>query len=222
MLKLSQLVVIILINLSITSCSKTVGSHTNDERQRLAKLHSQISFEFMLNDNLNVAEGEAQEALRLNPTGVESNHAMARVQQLLNNESQVIYHYEQALRTDPYAVVVLNDYGQYLCANNRVQEALANFDRAGSQLMISQRMVSYTRAAACSLGNQKFDLAEKYLIKALELNPESKPVLLNLVRVNLKNNDYAKADNYLNRYLKIESQPSSEALKLATQIQTKI
>ncbi len=222
MWKFSQSVFVFSISFLIISCSKTVGSHAVDERQRLAKLHSQLSFEFMLNNNLNVAQGEAEEALRLDPTGVEANHAMARVQQLLNNDQQLIRHYEQALKTDPYAVVVLNDYGQYLCIQGKIDEALSKFNRAGAQLMNSQRMVSYTRAAACSINHQQYDTAEQYLLRALELSPDSKPVLLNLIRVNIKNNDYTKANTYLDQYMKIETKPSVEALKLVQQIKRKI
>lgn len=222
MQKLLQFGLIAITSLSILACSKTVGSHASDERQRLARLHSKLSFEFMLNENINVAQGEAEEALRLDPTGVEANHAMARVQQLLNNDQQSIHHFERALKTDPFNVVVLNDYGQYLCSKGKIDLALSKFNRAGGQLMNSQRMVSYTRAAACSINNQNFDSAQQYLLKALELNPESKAVLLNLVRINIENNQYAKANTYLKQYMKIETKPSAEALKLAQQIQSKI
>ena len=203
------------------SCSKTVGSHTTDEQKRLAKVHSQVSFEFMFNNNTNVAYGEAEEALRLDPAGVEPNHAMARVQQLLGNHELIVQHYRQALKSDPYAVVVLNDYGQYLCQQGQKGKALKQFDRAGSQLMSSQRMVSYTRAATCSITNQDFGSAEKYLLKALELSPQSRPVLLNLVRVNIGKADYIQADKFLQEYYKLEPKTDSEALKLAQQIRDK-
>ncbi len=202
----------------LISCSKTVGSHTTEEQKRLAKVHSQVSFEFMFNNNTNVAFGEAEEALRLDPTGLESNHAMARVQQLLGNHELVVQHYQRALRSDPYAVVVLNDYGQYLCQLGQKRKALKQFDRAGSQLMSSQRMVSYTRAAACSTTNQDFESAEKYLLQALQLSPQSEPILLNLVRVNVAENDYVQADKYLQQYYKLQPKPDPEALKLAQQI----
>ena len=222
MRRLNPLILVIITCCSLISCSKTVGSHATDEQQRLSRMHSQVSFDFMFNNNISVAQGEAEEALRLDPDGVEANHAMARVQQLLGNHEDVVYHYQQALRSDPYAVVVLNDYGQYLCQQGDRKKALKQFDRAGSQLMNSQRMVSYTRAAACSIASQDYDDAEKYLLRALELNPQSRPVLLNLVRVNIDKADFDKAEKYIQEYFKLEPKTSPEALKLAQQIQNNL
>ena len=211
-------IVAVVVFFLISACSKTVGSYTLQERQRLSILHSQISLEFILNQNIDVAQGEAEEALRLDPKGVEANHAMARVYQALNNTEQVIVHYRTALRTDPTAVVVLNDYGQFLCDQGNADEAMDNYNRAGRQLMNPLRMVSYTRAAACSIRHNKYNVAQKYLLKALELNVNSLPVLFNLARVSYIKQDFTSANDYLGRYFKIAQIPSAQAIALAQKL----
>ena len=206
----------------ISACSKTVGNQTAEERQRLSILHSQLSFEFILNQNIDVALGEAREAIRLTPDGVEANHAMARVNQFLNNHQQVLAHYHRALKTDPDSVLVLNDFGQYLCEQGQLQLALEKFNRAARQLMNPQRMVSYTRAAACSFKFKKYDDADHYLVKALEINNSSLAVLFNLARVKYFQKDFHSAANYLERYFKITQTPSDEAQALALKLETEI
>ena len=204
--------------LFLSACSKTTGSHTASERQRLARLHSHLSFEFLLNDNMDVAQGEAEEALRLDASGVESNHAMARVQQVLNDKQQVNFYYQQALKADPYAVEVLNDYAHYLCQHGDVAKAFENFDLAGTQLMNPQRMVSYTRAARCSINHQRYEKAQGYLLSALELKPDSQAVLLNLVQVQLNMNQPDQATKYLQQYFDRVEKPTVKAIRLAEKL----
>ena len=218
---LKRILLVVLLAL-LSGCSKTVGSHTLSEQQRLSKLHSHLAFEFLLNNNVDVAMGEAQEAIRLNSYGVESNHAMARVHESINQFDRANRHYLTALRSDPYDVVVLNDYGHFLCQRGKIEHAFEKFDTAGSQLMNPQRMVSYTRAASCAINNQKLEQAETYLLRALELNPESQAVLLNLAQVNVDKNNFNQARNYLARYLLIATKPSKTAIKLATKLKVTI
>lgn len=204
----------------ISGCSKTAGSHSLPERKRLSALHSQMSIEFILNQNIDVAQGEASEALRLYPDGVEANHAMARVHQALNNHQQVIEHYRRALKTDPDSVLVLNDYGQYLCQHGQPDRALDVYGRAGRQLMSPLRMVSYTRAAACCTKYERYSDAQHYLLKALEMNANSLPVLFNLARISYIERDFGSAGDYLDRYFKITETPSAEAVELARKLET--
>ena len=207
--------------LLVSACSKTVGSHSPLERERLSILYSQIALEFILNQNVDVARGEAEEALRLNPKGVAANHAMARVYQALNNNEQVITHFQRALRTDPNSMIVRNDYGQFLCERDRAQEAMTQFKHAGRQLMSPLRMISYTRAAACLIRHNNYNDAQMYLLKALELNSNSLPVLFNLARVSYLQNNNDRASHYLARYFNTTQTPSRDALALAKKLKMK-
>ena len=217
-----RVVFLVCLIMLISGCSKTSGLNTLQERQRLSIMHSELSFQFLLNQNIDVAQGEAEEAIRLYRDGVEANHAMARVHQALNNHQQVLEYYRLALKTDPDSVFVLNDYGQYLCDQGQPDQALKNYNRAGRQLMNPLRMVSYTRAAACSVRHNKYNDAQHYLLKALELNPDSLPVLFNLARVSYFKRDFKSASKYLGRYFKGTQTPSAEALALAQKLETDI
>ena len=145
---------------------------------------------------------------------------MARVHQVLENHQQVLVHYRRALKTDPNSVFVLNDYGQYLCDKGQADQAIDIYDRAGKQLMSPLRMVSYTRAAACSIKQNNYIAARHYLLKALEMNEKSAAVLFNLAQVSYSNGDASSASEYLGRYFKVAQRPSGEALLLAQKLET--
>ena len=211
---------LLLLILAITACSKTTGSHSTAERQRLSNLHSQLSLEFILNQNIDVAQGEAEEALRLDPNGLQANYAMARVYEALDQPEKVVAHYQRALRREPGSVVVLNDYGRYLCEQGQTEAALDKYKRAGRQLMNPLRMVSYTRAAACLIRSHNYAQARLFLLKALELNASSLPVLFNLARASYLQEDYDSANLYIGRYFEQAQIPSQEALSLAKKLES--
>jgi len=213
-----HVIFIILMLALIAACSSTVGSQTTEEKQRLARIHSTLAYEFMLNENASVAEGEAEEALRLNPTGVESNYVMARVQLMQGNYEQAVSYYDKALLADPYSVMVLIDYGQYLCRQGEVEHAMEKFDRAGSVMMNPRRMISFTRAASCLIGLDEYARAEYYLLKALELDPDSASVLFNLARTSYNQDDNENARVYMDRYLAQVKTPDAQARALMKNI----
>lgn len=214
---LNTIFVLTLLTLTV-ACSSTAGSQTIEEKQRLARMHSSLAYEFMLNENASVAEGEAEEALRLNPTGVEPNYVMARVQLMQGRHEQAISYYDKALLADPYSVMVLNDYGLYLCRQGEVEHAMEKFDRAGSVMMNPRRMMSFTRAASCLIGLDEYARAEYYLLKALELDPGSASVLFNLARTSYNQNDIENARDYMDRYLAHVKAPDAQARALMKNI----
>jgi len=75
---------------------------------------------------------------------------------------------------------------------------------------------SYTNAGSCAFNAKDTAKAEQYWRKALEVNPEFPPALLQMGRLSVNQKNYMSARAYLQRFHQV-AKPSPESLWLGIQ-----
>jgi type IV pilus assembly protein PilF len=131
-------------------------------------------------------------------------------------------HYARAAELAPKSGAANNNYGQFLCAAGRYDEAQKYFLRAMDDPFYKGPDVLYTNAGTCLAehGGQ-LEQAENDFRKALEFNPNNALALYEMAKLMYAKNDFFRARAFVSRF-EAQGHPSPDALLLARNIEVKM
>ena len=112
----------------------------------------------------------------------------------------------------------LNNYGNYLCQQNRLEEAEKTFLNAAANPLYESPEIAITNAGLCLSNNQREDDAEKYFRQALQLNPRVPQALIKMCDISFKLPNYLAARGYLQRYQEV-ARHTARSLWLGIQVE---
>jgi len=162
-----------------------------------------------------------EKAKRFAPNLVQVYTAFAHYYDTVNEAELAITAYEKALSLNPNDADTLNNFGVFLCKQERYDEAEKNILKAiaiPSYILVAK---SYENIALCQLKAKNFDKAELYLNKAIEHNPLSGSSLLHMVQLQYAMSRFGDAEILLKRYEKATRRISPKALALAFKLYLK-
>ncbi len=214
---ISSLISGLLIAVSLMGCA---GVGTKDPKA--ADYNSELGIRYLQQDRLKLANAKLLKSLEQNPNSVQSNHYYALLQQRLEQPEKATLYFNKAVRLDPKNPELRNNYGSFLCKNNRPQAAVQQFLTAVKDPLYSTPEFAYTNAAICLRKvNPASPEAEKYLRLALKKSPSFPSALLEMAKVYKDRNNYSKAQAFMLRYESV-GRSSPDALHLCTVINSKI
>ena len=132
-------------------------------------------------------------ALDYAPDYYRAQNAMAYYYQRVDDPAAAEAMYRQALRDSPDNGDVLNNYGVFLCSQQRYDEAIAAFEQAIKQPYYYLTSASYENAALCSLKGGEKDLGRDYLEKALAYDPYRPKSMLQLAQLDIESQNLKPA-----------------------------
>lgn len=195
--------------------NKTTQNKT--EEQRAAEVNLQLGVEYMQRGQDDIALSRLRKALTIDENYADAHNAIAVMYQKLGQTAMATKHYERALALEPLNSDILNNYGQYLCQQNRVNEAERAFLKAVENPIYRKPEFPYTNAAICVLRNQQFSKAKQYLTKALQLKPNFEVALYQMAKLSYDTKQYVEAQDYIKRYAN-QAQHTPQSLLLGIQI----
>ena len=188
---------------------------TNNE---IAMTRISLGLGYLKMGNTTQAKLNLEKAKRFAPKLVQVHTAFAHYFDSVGEPEQAITSYETALSIKSDDADTLNNYGVFLCKQERYQDAEKQILKAIAQpsyILVSQ---SYENLALCQLKAKAFNKAELYFDKAILHSPSSASSLLHMVRLQYAKADYKNAHLYLKRYEKATRRFSPNALALAFKI----
>jgi len=168
--------------------------------------------------NTTQAKLNLEKAKRFSPKLVQVYTAFAHYYDVVGEPELATESYEKALSIDSGDPDTLNNYGVFLCRNEKYQAAEKFTLQAiaiPTYLMVSQ---SYENLALCQIRAKQYTKADKYFTKSIQHSPNSASALLQMVRLQYIFSDYKAAEKYLRRYEKSTRRFSPEALALAYKV----
>ena len=109
-------------------------------------------------------------------------------------------YYKRALKVNNKNPALLNQYGVFLCRNNRLQESLKLFDASTKILSNKDVGGTFENAATCSLMAGDAEQAEIMYRRALNHNPRQRDSLLGMASIEYDKTRYNRSRSYLSRY----------------------
>lgn len=181
---------------------------------KASAVNVQLGIGYLQQNKLDLASEKLTKALSQDPNSASAHNAYAILQERLLQTKKAEYHYKKATTLDPLNSQANNNYGAFLCRNNRELESEEYFLAALDNPLYSTPEYAYTNAAICLLQVDRIEPARQYLRKAIAAKSDFGPALLAMGDVLFTLGDHANARRYLEAYHK-GSKPSARSLWLA-------
>jgi type IV pilus assembly protein PilF len=186
-----------------------------------ARIHTELAGSYYQRGNLGVALSEARIAVAADSGYAPAYNLLGLVYSDLRETERADDAFQKSLSINPNDPDANHNYAWFLCENKREPESIRYFLLAVRYPLYATPQKSYTMAATCSLrmGNDKE--AGEYLERALKLDANYTPALINLAQLKYRRGELDGARNLIGRYNKI-AEPTSESLWLAVRIERRL
>ena len=135
------------------------------------------------------------------------------------NAQRALIYFKNAVKLAPYVMDFKNKYGAALAANNQLDAAEIQYNELLKEF--PKHVSALTNLGYIKLAKGKAIDAEALYNKALALDPDYEPLLMNLAGLCAYKKDYKKSEMYLNRILK-RNPNNAQAKQALKQIKTLI
>ncbi len=185
------------------------------------EIYVKLAVAYMQSGQMDVALQQAKKALRVEPGNADAHNIIALIYDRLLEDRAAERHYRSALQLEPENSYIRNAYGTFLCTRGRYPESISEFEAALANPLYRTPELAYTNAGIC-IGKQG-DLvqSEKYLRKALEVNPRFPNALIEMAKLELARNRYRSARDYVLRFSRASGH-SAESLWVGIQAARKL
>ncbi len=224
--KLSTVFLVLLSAMSLTAC--VTQNYGNDKstplienetsNNEIAMTRISLGLGYLKMGNTQQAKLNLEKAKGFAPNLVQVYTAFAHYYETVGEAELAIDAYEQALNLNSKDADTLNNYGVFLCRQEKYAAAEQQILKAiavPSYILVAQ---SYENLALCQLKAKQFNKAQTYFEKAIAHSPNSASSLYQMMRLQYAKSDYKLAQRYLYRYEKSTRRFSAEALALAFKI----
>ena len=186
-----------------------------------ARIHTELASTYIQTGNLGVALSEARTAVAADSRYAPAYNVLGLVYMELHENAQAEEAFERSLSLNPDDADANHNYGWFLCENRREEESLRYFLRAVRNPLYAAPQKSYVLAATCAERKNNDRDALEYLQRALRLDPNYLPALLNLAQLKYRLGNFDEARVLISRYNKLID-PSAQSLWLALRIERKL
>jgi type IV pilus assembly protein PilF len=202
-----------------TDTGAVIGEQASG-RER-ARIHTELAGSYYQRGNLGVALSEARIAIAADSSYAPAYNLLGLVYGDLRETSLAEEAFERSLKINPNDPDANHNYAWFLCENKREEESIRYFLMAVRYPLYTTPQKSYTMAATCALrkGNEKD--AYEYLERALRLDQNYYPALINLAQLKYRRGELDSARVLVGRYNKL-AEPTSESLWLALRIERRL
>lgn len=167
------------------------------------------------------ARSELKEALKLDPKSAEAYSLMAQLADAEGKPAEAGGYYRKAAEFAPNRGATLNNYGVWLCGNQRGAEGLGYFDRALTDPQYQAPAVVLANSGACADKVGQGERADRDLRLALTVDPKNSMALGAMAKRQLRLGNAFEARAFSERRLAV-GPISAEALMTASQIEEKL
>ena len=159
-----------------------------------------LGIQYMQLGKYEIALGKLQRAREARPDYAPIYDVLGLLYQRIGQPKEAEQYFLQSLKLNGDNPSTLNNYGQFLCSQDRVEEAEKQFLGAAQNPLYDAPEIPYANIGTCAHLHGQPDKAIDYFNKALSLNPKIPQVLITLSEINYARKDYMPARDYLNRY----------------------
>ncbi len=195
---------------------------TQANRDEMAATRISLGLGYLKMGDMAQAKLNLERAKRFSPNLVQVHTAFAHYYETVGENNLAIESFEQALSIQADSADTLNNYGVFLCRQNKVEAAEKQFLKAiavPSYLLVAQ---SYENLASCYLESDDFEKAEMYLNKAIFHSPNRTQTLLQMVRLQYAMGNYKESKRFLQKFERNTQRFTADSLALAYKLYWKL
>lgn len=225
MIKLRAAMTVLLTAFFLSGCAVdgTTGYVTprggvSEDRVKAANIQVSLAQGYMARGRPEIALEHLQKALKMNPRSANAHTVSGVLYERINDMVNAEKHYRMAVELDATSGDMNNNLGGFLCRAGKIDESMAFFDKAVADPFYRTPQAALTNAGMCANSIGRSELAEAYLRRALERDPNFSSALLPMASILHQAGDHMKARAFAQRYEFAEGD-SAEFLSLAVDIE---
>ena len=184
-----------------------------ERNAKASAINVQLGIGYLRQNNLELANEKLNKALTFNPESAPAHNAYAMLQERLLQTEKAEFHYKKATELDPKDSQSANNFGAFLCKNQREAESEKYFVQALKNPLYKTPEYAYTNAALCLLRIDEKSRAVDYLSKALAARSDFPTALIAMSDVQFDAGNYEVTRAYLERYHRVQ-EPTAKSLWL--------
>lgn len=189
--------------------------------QKRATIRLQLAVGYYQRHEMSVALDEIKQALQADPNFSEAYSMRGLIYMDMGETRLAEENFLHAIRLAPNNSDFSNNYGWFLCQNGRPRESIAYFEATLKNRNYESPAKAMDNAGMCSLKLNDTAAAEKYFLRAFQLDPGNAEVSLNLAKLYYGRLDYERANFYIGRVIKLNIN-DADVLWLAIKIAHKM
>jgi len=182
--------------------------------------HTDLGAVYLQERRYEIALEEFTLATEIDPSLAVAYNGLGLIHAALGQDIQAEQNFRKSIQLEPNSSEAHNNYGNFLCARNRIDESIKEFMAAVKNPLYITPAVAYTNAGICALRKPDVANAEVYLQKALQLDPLIGSAAYQLASIQFNRNQYIQAKKTLQNA--VVSQPTPENLWLSVLIARKL
>jgi type IV pilus assembly protein PilF len=168
-----------------SSQSSTGTNNENPARYR-ARLHTELGANYLARGQYAVALEELREATRVDPNYGMAHSITGLVHANLNEDAKAEAAFRRAVEVAPSEGDIRNQYGSFLCGQNKTKEGIEQFEAAMRLPLYASPHVALENAGSCALAASMIRQAETYFNQLVQSQPFSSRGYQGLAAVALK------------------------------------
>jgi type IV pilus assembly protein PilF len=171
----------------------------DEQAFQVAIANMNLGVEYMRQGDYENALVKLNRSLRAKPDFAPSYGVLGLLYQKLGNNIEAEKSFKKAITLDPSDSSTFNNYGLFLCSNDRLDEAEGAFINAANNPFYDSPEIALTNAGIC-IFDTKPELGLEYFKQALNKNPNYPYALIEIADIHYVNNEYDEAFQYFDRY----------------------
>lgn len=186
-----------------------------------AKAHTELAAAYYEIGNLGVAIEEVRIALSADPNYAPAYNILGLVHMDLRENPQAQASFERSLRIVPTDPDTNHNYAWFLCQTGREEQSVRFFMAAIRNPLYAQPQKSYALAGVCAARKGQDREAADMLDRALKLDPNYLPALINLAQLRYRSGENESARTLIGQFNRLV-EPTAESLWLALRIERRL
>lgn len=206
-----------------TSAAPPVGRTPNDEAnaQRRAEARLELAAAYYSRNQLQTALEQLRIALAADPNSAPAWNLNGLVMASLGDNAQADESFRKALQLAPRDADAMHNYGWHLCQTQRFPEAQAQFRQAVAIPVYRGAARTFMASGVCHARAGDLLAAEGALQRAVELDPGSPVILVNLAEVLYRRGEFERARFHIRRVNATEVS-NAQTLWLAARVENRL
>lgn len=217
-------VLIALMTVMLVGCNSAGGTRPTEHiapDPKAAEINIRLGLNYMQRGDYKTALEKLEKALRQNPNSPAAHNTMALLRQRLGEIDKAENHFKQAVSRDPKYSEARNNYGVFLCQQQRYDESEKQFLAALKNPLYGSSAQALENAGVCVGRIPDMVRAEKHFREALQRNPNLAKSLIQMAAISYEQKDYVQSQDYIERYKSVSQWTASSlliAIKTANQL----
>jgi type IV pilus assembly protein PilF len=176
---------------------KTASDQTTVQKR--AMNHLDLAIGYYQQGQWSSALDDVKKALQVDPNLVDAYGVRALIYMEMNEPQLAEENFLQALSLSPGNADFSNNYGWFLCQNGRVAQSIPYFETAIKSRNYQSPAKALNNAGVCSVKLKNEPAAEKYFLKAFQIEPSNAVTNANLAKIYYDRKDFERARFYVSR-----------------------